>query len=223
MKRKIISLIIISFYSLHLDAQDSISHWSIGAQGSIFYSYRSIKSSQELAEMKTLFDSLETSILGHQIGGAIRYTINNNFDISSGITYQRSGYNIDTLMEASIANMKFRYSFIKIPIRFHFNFRNGKTNRPFIAAGVSTNYCVADKTTFTEFGRATVIELEKPKITGNVFTDINLTIGLMKTITPKTKLHLAIDGAYSLQPLEKGELTRRLWNAGVWLSLTHDL
>jgi hypothetical protein len=223
MKRQIILLLLVCFYSIYLGAQDSTSHWSIGAQGSIFYSYRSLESSQELAEMKTLFDSLETSILGHQIGGIIRYTINNKFDISSGITYQRSGYNIDTLMEASIANMKFRYSFIKIPIRLHYNFRYGKINRPFIAAGITTNYCVADKTTFTEFGRATIIELEKPKITGNIINEISLTMGLMKTITPKTRLHIAIDGAYSLQPLENGELTRRLWNAGVWMSLTHHL
>lgn len=219
----IVFFIGIIFFSLSLCAQDSTSAWSIGVQGSAFNSYRILQTSAELDIFKSLYDSLETSSVGFQMGGIVRYTINENFDLSSGIYYQRAGYNIDTLMQAQIANMKFRYGFIRVPLRLHYNFRNGKVNRPFLAAGLAANYCVADKTTYTQFGRATVIELKKNKITGKIITDVNLTIGIMKEISPNTTFHLGLDGALSLQPLEKGDLARKLWNSGIWISLTHKL
>lgn len=204
-------------------AQDSTSTWSIGAQGSAFYSYRILQASPELTILKSLYDSLESSSVGFQMGGIARYKINEKFDVSSGVTYLRAGYNIDTLMEAQMANMKFRYGFIRVPLRLHYNFRNGKVNRPFVAAGLAANYCIADKTTFTQFGRATVMELKKNKITGKIITEVNLTIGIMKEISSNTTFHLGLDGALSLHPLEKGNLVRKLWNSGIWISLTHNL
>ena len=219
--------LLLSIFLIHCAAavmsQDSLSHWTIGAQGSGFISYRNLQTSSELEDMKLLFDSIESGMVGMQLGLAAGYHINSSVDISAGITFQRAGYNIDTINEASIAHMKFRYGFLKVPIRAHFNFRKGKINRPFISAGVAANYCIADKTTFTQFGKPTVVELEKESIKGNILSELCFSAGLMKSITPKTTFRIAMEGTWFLSPLMKGELERRLWSAGLWMSLSHHI
>ncbi|MFM7104815.1 MAG: outer membrane beta-barrel protein, partial [Flavobacteriales bacterium] len=174
-------------------AQDTLSRWSLGGLGAVNYSYRALQSTAELEQMKEFYDSLETGILAYQLGGAVEYRINNKIHLISALCYNKTGYNIDTLSEASIANMKFRYGFLRLPVRVSYQLREGKVNRPYFSLGVAGNYCIQEKATYTQFGRATIVELERKKSAGKFFPDLNFALGVVKTITPETTFRIAFE------------------------------
>lgn len=204
-------------------AQDTLSRWSLGGLVVVNYSYRALRSTAEFEQMKEFYDSLETGIFAYHLGGAVEYRINNKFNLFSALCYNKMGYNIDTLSEASIANMKFRYGFLRLPLRVSYQLREGKVNRPYISLGVAGNYCIQEKTTYTQFGRATIVELERKKCAGKFYPDLNFALGLVKNITPETSFRMAFEAVYFMSQLEPGDLSRKPWSAGISVSLVRRI
>lgn len=223
MKNQTLAFLTLILSSWHLYCQDTLSRWSIGGQLTGLYSDRAIRAESEWDDVKSFYDSLEQGMIGFRMGATVSYRLNDWVDISSDINFLRAGYSIDTLREAGIANMKFRYNFVHVPLRVSVSFLKGRVNRPFISLGLATNYCISDKTTFTQFGQATVIEINDKKTTGKFFHEMLLSAGISKTLNASTQLRLCMDAAYMLTPLAEGNLARRLWNMGARISLTRYL
>lgn len=221
MMKALICFVLMLCGSAFVIAQDTLSCWRFGGGGSLVYSYRSLKATDELTEMKVIYDSIETGILGFQFGGIVEFALNRSFDVVSGIDYVRMGYDIDTLKEASITDMRFRYDFIRVPLKFVWHYQRGMRMSPFLSIGGGANYCVSEKVTFKQFGSATLLEMEKKTVSGKVFPELNCSVGMVKQITPETMLRIFIEAHYNLNSLEAGNLSRKLWGTGVSVSLSH--
>ncbi len=209
---------------LFAQSQDSTLHKVfIGVSFSNDLCYRLAKADNDVLELKSEFDSLESSRYGMTTGIFGGYFIRPNFSIQTGLLFTRRGYAIDTLMAAGLANMKFNYSYLELPIRATHVFRMQSKVQPIVSLGLFAGYMLKHRTTLYEIGAPLRLTYQDGQATSRFNLGVAASCGFQKNIWPNYLFQL--DGVFrqSITPLSDTPLKRYLFSAGVNLSLTRLL
>ncbi|MFY7972177.1 MAG: porin family protein [Flavobacteriales bacterium] len=207
-----------------LMAQDSLSQrFYVGLNIEFNRAYRSIQCSDDLTDLKTTFDSLETPMIGKRFGLSFGYGLSPKASIESGLMYSQYGYNIDTLQEANLNNIKYRFTYIEIPVLVNyrlFNLGNWQMNTT-----LGWRNCLMIR---SEIFYQSIEDRQQQK--QDEATEKNrfqlmpqVGIGFSKTLMNSYILKLNANHSFSVTPMTEGDFKRKNFSTGIQLSLCKTL
>ena len=203
--------------------QDSIAKFSLGAQAGVYWSDLMLKANGELEFLKTQFDSLEHGRIMSSAGLVMKYHINSKITIGSGINLKTLGFGIDTLENAGIADIRFNFQYVEVPLNLEYTFKESKTWKPILRVGLSYQYLVGMQRRYFEFGQTNETLLKETKQYVTSAIGINVGIGVNKKVYEKTNLQIVISGERNLSSISDSPLERYWQNAGIYFALTRDI
>lgn len=181
--------------------------------------YRSIKCPDEFADLKATFDSLETPIIGKRFGLCFGYGLSPKFSIESGLGYSQYGYNIDTLLEANLTNLKYRFSFIEIPILFNYHILNLGKWKLNTTLGWRNCFMISSDFFYQSLEDRKQQKQDEASEKNRFQLMPQIGIGFSKTLINKYILQLNTNHSFSITPMTKGEFQRKNFSTGLQISL----
>lgn len=216
-------LFIVSLLPLNLIAQDTLSHFSLGAtiEGDWCDRRSTIDGDQQF--LKSQYDSLETGRIRGGLGFCLQYRMNNNLSIQSGVNYIMRGYRIDTISESELTNLRYNFNYIELPVYLNLKFRNEKKIQPMLFIGVSFRYLVHMQTKFYQMGINTEkVDAENDDILPFA-VNACVGIGFSKNIYDRTRLQIAGLFNQSITAITESPYKRFLNSAGIQIAITRDI
>jgi len=201
-------------------SQDSLKHkLSIGLRIEGSRAFRSLTSTSELEQMKILFDSLETPILGQRYEASIGYSSSHKISFHSGISFTQLGFNIDSLKEANLFDVKFRYRLIEVPFTASIIVANLSSWNINAQLGIRTAFIVNSQFSFKSNSdrKQQRVDDKSDKISPMVMP--LLVINFSKMIENNYQINFGLNHTQSITPLSKGSLHRRLFSTGIGFSI----
>lgn len=216
-------LFIVSLLPLNLIAQDTLSHFSLGAsiEGDWCDRRSTIDGDQQF--LKSQYDSLETGRIRGGLGFCLQYRMNNNLSIQSGVNYIMRGYRIDTISESELTNLRYNFNYIELPVYLNLKFRNEKKIQPMLFIGASFRYLVHMQTKFYQMGINTEkVDAENDDILPFA-VNACVGIGFSKNIYDRTRLQIAGLFNQSITAITESPYKRLLNSAGIQIAITRDI
>lgn len=208
-------------WATQLVAQDTTQHWSGGVVMGVDACYRSLSATSDLEESQSVYDSLEQNVLGQTFGIRLGYALNSRLCLQSGVHFISRGYRVDSLPEASIASMQFRYRMMEVPVMLRFTGVSGAI-RPVVRVGCSFTYLLSDKTTYDRVGVNATYLLANNSDLRSIGLNVNAALGAAFTLTNRWTLDALLCGNQAVLSLVDAPLQRRLNSAGIWLEITRN-
>ena len=128
--------------------------WKIGLAYIPQYNNRMLHFSDENKWIQSLRDNEEISKYGFTTGATFSYTINNKWELESGLFFSDQGYRtkwqqlvweIDDENNPVKSRTVYRYQYGAIPIKVNYYFNEGIA-RYFASAGISSNFLITRRT-----------------------------------------------------------------------------
>jgi len=215
MKASISFLLLVVISACAAVAQDSTSHWRIGVAAGPDFCYRSLSVDAGMDDSKTIYDSLETPCWGKTGGIRIAYDLNPHLQLQSGLHYNTRGYNVDTLLESSIANFQFRYSRVEIPLMVRYSPADGAI-RPVVRLGASINYLISADLNYERIGVNATYAMLNDDAQNKIGLNVTAALGAAFTLTDSWNVDVLLCGNQSLSPMVDAPIQRRLNALGMW-------
>lgn len=200
-------------------AQDSTGKFLIGISFSNDLCNRLSLADDEVVQMKNDFDSLESFQYGMTTGMFAGYSLRSNLTLQAGAYFANRGYKIDTLQQASIANVKFNFRYVEVPVRLNYVFRNSWKLKPFFSAGLSMSLLVQNKTFYRTIGVAGIDDYRDEQKLAPIVYGMNASIGFQKEIQEEYLFQCEVIYRQSVSSISDTPLKRYLNATGINLSL----
>jgi hypothetical protein len=213
--------LLLFFIPVFASAQDSTSYkYFVGITYSNDLSYRLSNADDNLSDMKNDFDSLESARYGFSTGVFAGYYLRPELKLQAGLSFTKSGFVIDTLLEAGLTNMKFNYNYLELPVRLSYVFRMQRKLQPIVSFGLHAGYLLQQKTTHFIIGEPQRQSYRDEQTISSFNLGVAAGLGFQKKIAHNYLFQLEGNFRQSITPLSDTPFKRYLFSTGVNLSLT---
>lgn len=201
-----------------VSAQDTLGSWSFGIAGGVDRCYRSLNvESDESA--KSLWDSLESPVLRATAGVRISYYLRSSLQVVSGMYFTEKGYRIDTLEEAGLHQLAYRYRFLELPLGFIFSQKVNAKNDILFGSSFSARILLSDPVYYQKLGQTAEFEMVSTQENNRLNLNVSAMLGVRRHITNTATLDLFLSGNQSVTALADGVALRYLNSVGIHIVL----
>jgi hypothetical protein len=200
-------------------SQDTLSKWSWGLTGGVEQSGRQLKESNNNQDVIDFWNGLEENVWRLSGGLRVQRELTQRFSVYSGLTYINRGYRIDTIQDAGLNALEYHFRYLEVPVGVFYSANNGKKNSLMASASFNTAFGLSNTLYYYKNGQTARFEMEAVPNVNSVIFNVSAALGVRRTITNTAKLDLYLSGNQSLSPLANGDLERRFFSVGLFISV----
>jgi hypothetical protein len=231
-------------FSVYSSSQTTESKFEIGVQGSVDYSFRSIRNAEQSISSDLWFEvrnSDEDYMIGWTSGISIALNLSDRMKLRGGVSMSSQGYTRDyhglmdprnPFLAPALEHedptellVKHEYKAVEVPLNVVFQFGE-RAFRPFLSAGMIYGHVISDDTRLIvsyESDPDTRHTGDSQYSTASSLFYATLGVGGSYSFTERITTSLELNGAYSLNEFDELSVATRLWRGGLNLGLTYDL
>ena len=220
--KKILILLFIAITGSQLFAQDTLQRLEIAVNPAFNYRFFSTKN-EELNWLKSEHDSLQKGSAGFGI------QINHEFGISEqrsffmGIAYNKQGYSYNEQAINGFISYALNYHFLQFPLGANFYFRTNEHFQFCLQPSFIPGTLLKSTAVYQE---VSAYQRQKTSIypsSSSITLHAQLAAGVLVNLDPIWRLRAQLLVLQQVTNLSKGDLSCRLFSAGIQLAIARDL
>jgi hypothetical protein len=212
-----ISISFFIFISSWCSAQKDSSSNCISFRFAEYFSHRILRAEDKISQ--SYFDELESGRMSNQFGIYGVHNLRQNLGFVIGLNYTKFQYQIDSLPELSMSNIRYRYNYLQLPLGLQLSKKKSALTY-WTELTLDPGYLILSKWSYRLFESTKDNQLENDMPLNKIKVGTSLCFGISKRIHQNYTFQIGTHLSTSFTPISSNELTRTLYSLGLMVGIS---
>jgi len=200
-------------------SQDTLSNWKWGASVGAEQCGRRLKAIGIDQSAEAVWNDMEENVWRLTGGVRIQRELVSGLAVFSGLNYLNRGYRVDTIQDANLNSLNYSFKYLEIPLGLFYSPMNNRKNSILANASINAALSIDNSLQYSKDGQTARFEMDAVPNVNTLSWNVSVGLGIRRAITNTAHADLYLGGNQSLSPLAVGNLERRLFSLGIYLSV----